>query len=190
MSPASCPSVQRRSPYSPSSSFGISPQGLVCAVAPGASRGGHPGVPLGLVGEVSPALGAKITQDRLTLVRQDPEGELAGFTDRLFDFGASNAPEALCATGQNLDALAAVADELTPACSESRWRATSYAPGRATARRRGPPGCQVQCGRGRDRRRRVWSTWRPCGRTERPRCGAGSDHGRRRLTLPAGTLRY
>ncbi len=80
-------------------------EGLVREVAAAPSRGGRPGVLLGLVGGAAHALGVKIAPDRLTFVRVNLEGEPLSFSDRAFDATASDAVERL------LDELAVVAED-------------------------------------------------------------------------------
>lgn len=82
--------------------------GLVREVAPAPSRGGRPGVLLGLVGEAAHALGVKIAPERLTFVRVNLEGEPLGFSGRPFD---ATAPDAI---DQLLDAIEDVTKEELP----------------------------------------------------------------------------
>lgn len=83
-------------------------EGLVREVASAPSRGGRPGVLLGLVGEAAHALGVKIAPERLTFVRVNLEGEPLGFSGRPFD---ATAPAAI---DQLLDAIDEVAKEQLP----------------------------------------------------------------------------
>jgi predicted NBD/HSP70 family sugar kinase len=80
-------------------------EGVVREVATAPSRGGRPGVLLGLVGGAAHALGVKIAPDRLTFVRVSLEGEPLGFAGREFDATAHDAVERL------LDELASVAED-------------------------------------------------------------------------------
>lgn len=83
-------------------------EGLVREVGAAPSRGGRPGVLLGLVGEAAHALGVKIAPERLTFVRVNLEGEPLGFSGRPFDATAPDAIERL------LDAIADVGEEVIP----------------------------------------------------------------------------
>lgn len=80
-------------------------EGVVREVAAAPSRGGRPGVLLGLVGGAAHALGVKIAPDRLTFVRVTLEGEPLGFVGRMFDATAPDAVERL------LDEVALVAED-------------------------------------------------------------------------------
>lgn len=69
--------------------------GLIEEVDVAPSRGGRPGILLGLVGNAAHALGAKIAADRLTVVRVTLDGEPFEFAEAPFDASAPDAVERL-----------------------------------------------------------------------------------------------
>jgi predicted NBD/HSP70 family sugar kinase len=69
--------------------------GLIEEVDVAPSRGGRPGILLGLIGNAAHALGAKIAADRLTVVRVTLDGEPLEFAEAPFDAGAPDAVERL-----------------------------------------------------------------------------------------------
>ena len=80
-------------------------EGLVREVAPAPSRGGRPGVLLGLIPEAAHALGAKIAADHLAVMRVSLDGEPVSVAERPFD---ARAPRAIEWLG---DALAEIVSE-------------------------------------------------------------------------------
>lgn len=82
--------------------------GLIEEVDVAPSRGGRPGILLGLVGNAAHALGAKIAADRLTVVRVTLDGEPLEFAEAPFDAAAPDAIERL---GDALSPLVASASE-------------------------------------------------------------------------------
>ncbi len=71
--------------------------GLVREVATAPSRGGRPGVLLGLVGEAAQALGVKIAADHLSATRVSLDGEPLSSAERPFDVSAPDALDRLAA---------------------------------------------------------------------------------------------
>lgn len=81
-------------------------EGLIREVAAAPSRGGRPGVLLGLVGGAAHALGVKIAPDRLTFVRVGLDGQPLGYSSHSFDALAPDAADRLLTELQNASSSA------------------------------------------------------------------------------------